>query len=135
MERLFGGKVFLEIWVKVRRGWADDGAALAAAGLRACVSAEPRAPASAPAYVLHAYPYSETSLIVEAFTRDARARCRCSRKGARRPGSALRGVLLAFQPLASAGRAAASCDTLVRCEWYGALRRCWRRARSCAAST
>jgi len=28
MERLFGGKVFLEVWVKVRRGWADDAAAL-----------------------------------------------------------------------------------------------------------
>ena len=24
MEKLFGGKVFLEIWVKVKRGWADD---------------------------------------------------------------------------------------------------------------
>ena len=28
MERLFGGKVFLEIWVRVRSGWADDQAAL-----------------------------------------------------------------------------------------------------------
>ena len=28
MERLFGGKVFLEVWVKVRRGWADSEAAL-----------------------------------------------------------------------------------------------------------
>ena len=24
MEKLFGGKVFLEIWVKVKQGWADD---------------------------------------------------------------------------------------------------------------
>ena len=24
MERLFGGKVFLEVWVRVKRGWADD---------------------------------------------------------------------------------------------------------------
>lgn len=24
MERLFGGKVYLEIWVKVKSGWADD---------------------------------------------------------------------------------------------------------------
>lgn len=28
MEQLFGGKVFLEVWVKVRRGWADNVAAL-----------------------------------------------------------------------------------------------------------
>jgi GTP-binding protein Era len=28
MERLFGGKVFLEVWVKVKSGWADDAAAL-----------------------------------------------------------------------------------------------------------
>jgi len=28
MERLFGGKVFLEVWVKVKRGWADSEAAL-----------------------------------------------------------------------------------------------------------
>jgi GTP-binding protein Era len=28
MEQIFGGKVFLEVWVKVKRGWADDPAAL-----------------------------------------------------------------------------------------------------------
>jgi GTP-binding protein Era len=28
MERMFGGKVFLEVWVKVRSGWADDEAQL-----------------------------------------------------------------------------------------------------------
>jgi len=28
MERLFGRKVFLELWCKVREGWADDAAAL-----------------------------------------------------------------------------------------------------------
>jgi GTP-binding protein Era len=28
MERLFGGKVFLEVWVKVKPGWMDDPAAL-----------------------------------------------------------------------------------------------------------
>jgi GTP-binding protein Era len=32
MERLFGGKVFLEIWVKVRSGWADDERALRSLG-------------------------------------------------------------------------------------------------------
>jgi len=28
MEKLFGGKVFLQIWVKVKQGWADDERAL-----------------------------------------------------------------------------------------------------------
>jgi GTP-binding protein Era len=28
MERLFGGKVFLEVWVKVKRGWAESESAL-----------------------------------------------------------------------------------------------------------
>jgi GTP-binding protein Era len=32
MEALFSGKVFLQVWVKVRRGWADDPAQLARFG-------------------------------------------------------------------------------------------------------
>jgi GTP-binding protein Era len=32
MERLFGGPVFLEVWVRVKRGWADDEASLARLG-------------------------------------------------------------------------------------------------------
>ena len=32
MERLFGGKVFLEVWVRVKRGWADDDKLLARLG-------------------------------------------------------------------------------------------------------
>ncbi|MDR1853654.1 MAG: GTPase Era [Azoarcus sp.] len=32
MERLFGGKVFLETWVKVKSGWADDERALKSLG-------------------------------------------------------------------------------------------------------
>jgi GTP-binding protein Era len=32
MERLFGGKVHLETWVRVREGWSDDEAALRAFG-------------------------------------------------------------------------------------------------------
>ena len=33
MERLFGGKVWLETWVKVKKGWADDQRALKSLGL------------------------------------------------------------------------------------------------------
>jgi GTPase len=32
LERLWGGKVFLELWVKVRSGWADDEAHLRSYG-------------------------------------------------------------------------------------------------------
>ena len=32
MEGLFGGKVFLEVWVKTKRGWADDERALRSFG-------------------------------------------------------------------------------------------------------
>ncbi len=32
MEKLFGGKVYLEVWVKVRRGWADSESALKSLG-------------------------------------------------------------------------------------------------------
>ncbi|HZN26087.1 MAG TPA: GTPase Era [Burkholderiales bacterium] len=33
MEQLFGGKVFLEVWVRVRSGWADDEAVLRRLGI------------------------------------------------------------------------------------------------------
>ena len=32
MERLFQNKVFLELWVKVKAGWADDERALRSLG-------------------------------------------------------------------------------------------------------
>jgi GTP-binding protein Era len=33
MEKLYGGKVFLEVWVKVKSGWADDNAILRRTGI------------------------------------------------------------------------------------------------------
>ena len=33
MEKLFGKKIFLQLWVKIRRGWPDDEAQLARQGL------------------------------------------------------------------------------------------------------
>lgn len=33
METLFGGKVFLNVWVKVKSGWADDSAVLRRSGI------------------------------------------------------------------------------------------------------
>lgn len=50
------------------------------------------------AYVLHSYDWSETSLIVELYTR-ALGRVVVVAKGAKRPTSQLRPVLLPFQPL------------------------------------
>jgi len=72
----------------------------------------------AAAYVLHTYPYSETSLIVEALTR-THGRLPLLAKGARRPGSQIRGTLLAFQPLSASWSGRGEVRTLVRCEWHG----------------
>lgn len=51
-----------------------------------------------PVFVLHTYPFKETSLVVELFSRDF-GRVAALAKGARRPRSAMRGMLQAFQPL------------------------------------
>ena len=51
-----------------------------------------------PAFVLHSIPYKETSLILDVFTRQF-GRVALIAKGAKRPHSALRPVLLQFQPL------------------------------------
>jgi DNA repair protein RecO (recombination protein O) len=72
-----------------------------------------------PAFVLHSYPFRETSLVVELFTRDF-GRVGVVAKGARRPKSSLRGVLLAFQPLLVSWSGKGELCTLVRAEWDGA---------------
>ena len=50
------------------------------------------------AYVLHSYPYRETSLILQMWT-EKHGRMGLVAKGARRPKSPARSVLVAFQPL------------------------------------
>ncbi len=72
------------------------------------------------AYVLHTYPYKETSLIVEAFARRF-GRVALLARGARRPRSAMRGVLLSFHPLRLTWSASAEMGTLIGAEWAGAL--------------
>jgi DNA repair protein RecO (recombination protein O) len=52
-------------------------------------------------YVLHAYPYRETSLILQLWT-ERHGRFAAVAKGARRPRSAQRGIVVPFQPLALA---------------------------------
>lgn len=71
-----------------------------------------------PAFVLHAHPWRETSLIIELLARD-HGRVALVAKGARRPLSALRGVLMAFQPLLVDWSGSGEVKTLVRAEWQG----------------
>ncbi|MCU0773758.1 MAG: DNA repair protein RecO [Ideonella sp.] len=85
-------------------------------------------PMAAPdeAYVLHHHDWSESSLILDVFTRE-RGRVVVAAKGAKRPYSQLRSVLLPFQRLhLSLGRPARSDDpsasevqTLRTAEWAG----------------
>lgn len=72
----------------------------------------------AAAFLLHAYPYSETSLILEVFSRE-HGRLAMLARGARRPRSALRGVLLAFHPLELGWFGAGEVKTLAKAEWLG----------------
>jgi DNA repair protein RecO (recombination protein O) len=81
-------------------------------------------------YVLHTYPYKETSLIVEAFTRNF-GRVAVLARGARRPRSAMRGVLLSFHPLRLGWTASAELGNLISAEWSGALQPLGGRALMC----
>jgi DNA repair protein RecO (recombination protein O) len=82
------------------------------------------------AYVLHTYPYKETSLIVEAFARRF-GRVALLARGARRPRSALRGMLLSFHPLRLGWSASAELGNLVGAEWSGGLQPMAGRALMC----
>ncbi len=75
---------------------------------------------SQPAFVLHSYPYKETSLIVEVFARDF-GRVPLIAKGAKRPHSQLRGVLQTFQPLQLGWIGKSEVRTLTTAEWVGGL--------------
>jgi DNA repair protein RecO (recombination protein O) len=70
------------------------------------------------AFILHGYPYRETSLLLETFTRTF-GRVSMVARGARSPRSPLRGVLLAFQPLALSWFGKGELRTLARAEWVG----------------
>lgn len=69
-----------------------------------------------PVYVLHTYPFKETSLVVELLTRDF-GRIAAVAKGARRPRSAMRGMLQSFQPLLGAWSGKAELKNLHALEW------------------
>lgn len=71
-----------------------------------------------PAFVLHSYPYRETSLLLEVFSRQ-HGRLPIMARGARRPRSALRGLLMAFQPLTLSWFGKGEVRTLHAAEWQG----------------
>lgn len=73
-----------------------------------------------PAFVLHTTAWRETSLIVELLTRH-HGRIACVAKGAKRPRSALRGVLHAFQPLHVGFAGQHELRTLTSAEWLGGM--------------
>ena len=73
-----------------------------------------------PGFVLHSYPYKETSLIVDVFSRD-HGRIALVAKGAKRPHSRLRGVLQTFQPLSLGWSGKSEVRTLIAAEWVGGL--------------
>ena len=73
-----------------------------------------------PAFVLHAYPYRETSLIVEAFT-GGYGRVAMVARGAKRPRSETRGLLQAFQPLVLSWAGTGELKTLLKAEWRGGM--------------
>jgi DNA repair protein RecO (recombination protein O) len=88
------------------------------------MAARPRSGTSLPAYVLHRYDWSESSLVLDLLTREL-GRIAVVAKGAKRPYSQLRAVLLPFQRIAVAlGRpanpeAVPNIHTLRAAEWDG----------------
>src|SRR5436190_23196701 len=73
-----------------------------------------------PAFVLHTYPYRETSVIVETVTA-AYGRVALVARGARRARSELRAAIQAFQPLSLSWSGAGELKTLLKDEWCGGL--------------
>ncbi|MDO5654422.1 MAG: DNA repair protein RecO [Brachymonas sp.] len=71
-----------------------------------------------PAYTLHSYDWSESSLILEVFTRH-QGRVALVAKGAKRPSSGFRPVLLPLQPLQLGYTQGAEIGTLKNAEWQG----------------
>ncbi|KAF1045816.1 DNA repair protein RecO [Xylophilus sp.] len=77
--------------------------------------------ADEPAFILHRYDWSESSLILEAFTRH-HGRVALVAKGAKKPTSNFRPVLLPLQPLRvsyTVGAENAEIHTLKGAEWVG----------------
>jgi DNA repair protein RecO (recombination protein O) len=70
--------------------------------------------------VLHSYPWRETSLVVEFFSREF-GRVALVARGAKRPTSQFRGLLSPFNPLAASWSGRNDIKMLVRAEWLGGM--------------
>lgn len=84
------------------------------------LAARPFRVQSQPGFVLHSYPYKETSLIIDVFSRQY-GRVALLAKGAKRPHSQLRGVLQTFQPLTFSWSGKSELQTLTAAEWVGGM--------------
>jgi len=84
-------------------------------GPRPPVRAPPAVRDNEPAYVLHSYAFKETSLVVEIFSRNC-VRLGLVARGARRPHSSMRGLLMSFQPLTLGWGGKSELRTLYRVE-------------------
>ncbi len=73
-----------------------------------------------PVYVLHTYPFKETSLVVELFSKQF-GRIAAIAKGARRPRSTMRGMLQSFQLLSGAWSGKNELKTLHSLDWNSGL--------------
>lgn len=84
-----------------------------------------------PGFLLHRVAWRETSLVLDVFTRH-HGRIALIAKGARRPRSELRPVLLAFQPLRLAWIGRGELQTLTSAEWVGGIEAPQAQALMCA---
>jgi len=73
-----------------------------------------------PGLILHTYAFKETSVVAEVFTR-SHGRVALIARGARRPASALRGLMQPFTPLLLSWFGKSDLKTLHAAEWQGGL--------------
>ena len=71
-------------------------------------------------FILHTYAFKETSVVAEVFTR-AHGRVALIARGARRPASALRGLMQPFTPLLLSWFGKSELKTLHGAEWQGGV--------------
>lgn len=71
-------------------------------------------------FILHTYPFKETSVVAEVFTR-GHGRVALIARGARRPSSTLRGLMQPFTPLLLSWFGKSDLKTLHAAEWQGGL--------------